>query len=131
MIQPPFIFFLGVALLMGCGAAMAKTPKCDTPESWPGSMALTYLKNAGVIDADGHSFNLKNTTVQVIASGKIDKDLYRQVHLVRFFKQTGEELDAITVSNASSQECSMSDVEVYLVSKRYGNPPSNPIRPPR
>ena len=127
MIQFLFSLSLGAALLMGHVAAIAATPKCDSPESWPGSMALTHLKNAGVIDA--HSFNLKTTTVQVIASEKIDKDLYRQVHLVRFFKQTGEELDAITVNNASSQECSMSDVEVYLVAKQYGISPSNPMHP--
>lgn len=59
--------------------------------------------------------------VRLITSEKIGKDLFRQVHLIQFSVKTGEKLSAITVNEVSSQECSMSNVDVYLVSRQLGN----------
>lgn len=107
-------------LLLGlCTAAYAKDPDCTHPDAWPGGMAFVYLKNAGVIDND--SLDVTKTKITRLASERIGKTLYRQVHLVRFIKKSGESIDAITVNDVSPQECSMSDVDVYLVSRRLGD----------
>ena len=52
-------------------------------------------------------------TVKLLASEKIGKDLYRQIHLVRFVKKTGEPVSAITVNEALHQECSTTEADVY------------------
>jgi len=45
----------------------------------------------------------------------------RQVHLVRFVKRSGEAIGAMTVNEASSRECSLSNVGVYLIAKQLGD----------
>jgi hypothetical protein len=104
---------------LASSAALAKPPDCTSPEAWPAGMAFTHLKNAGVVTNDALDF--KKTTVTRLASEKIGKDLYRQVHLIRFFKISGESIQAIAVNEVSNQECSMSNVDVYLVSSRLGD----------
>jgi hypothetical protein len=99
--------------------ALAKDPDCTNPEAWPAGMAFTHLKNTGVVDNDALDF--KKTKVTRLASERVGKDLYRQVHLVRFVRTSGEPVSAITVNEVSRQECSMSGVDVYLVSKRLGD----------
>ena len=83
-------------------------------------MAFVYLKNAGIIKNMELDFNKTKTTK--LASEKIGKELYRQVHLVIFYKKTGGQVFVITVNNASNEECSMSDVDVYVVSKQLTEP---------
>jgi len=81
-------------------------------------MAFGALKNAGITNNDKVDFT-KTKTVK-LASEKIGKDLYRQVHLVTFAEKSGQTIEAITRNDASSEECSMSGVEVYVVSRRLG-----------
>jgi hypothetical protein len=119
MIRLTYLLTILVALVALPTLALAKTPDCTHPDAWPSGMAFTHLKNAGVVDND--LFDFKKTQVTRLASEKIAKDLYRQVHLVRFFKNSGEQVSAITVNEVSSQECSMSNVDVYLVSRQLGN----------
>lgn len=107
------------ALVLVPIAAVGKTPDCTNPESWPAGITFTYLKNAGLIASD--TLDFKKTTVTRLASEKIGRDLYRQVHLIRFFKLTGEMVQAIAISSASSEECSMSSADVYLVSTRLSD----------
>ena len=109
---------LSVMLITLSTLVAAKVPDCTRPDGWPGGMAFTHLKNAGVLD---NLLDFGKTKVTRLASEKIGKDLYRQVHLVHFVKTSGEDVLAITVNEVSSQECSMSDVDVYLVSKRLGD----------
>jgi hypothetical protein len=97
----------------------AKTPDCTNPDSWPAAMAFTHLKNDGVVNNDELDF--KKTRVTRLASEKIGRDLYRQIHLVQFIGKSGKPVDVITVNEASSQECSMSGVDVYLITKRLGD----------
>jgi hypothetical protein len=98
---------------------IARSPDCTYPDSWPGSMAFSELKNAGLVD--NYNLDFTKTKITRLASELIGKDVYRQVHLVRFLKKSGEYIDAITVNEASHQECSISAVDVYVVSKRLGN----------
>jgi hypothetical protein len=81
-------------------------------------MAFVHLKNAGITDNDKLDFT--KTKVVRLASEKIGNDLYRQLHRVTFTEKSGRITEVITSNDASSQECSMSGVEVYVVSKRLG-----------
>jgi hypothetical protein len=55
-----------------------------------------------------------------LASEKIGKDLYRQIHYVVFTEKSGRTIEVITSNDASNVECSMSAVKVFVVSKRLG-----------
>jgi hypothetical protein len=107
-----------VALTTLSISACAKDPDCTSPEAWPSGMAFTLLKNEGMID--NKDFDYNNTQVKRFASERIGDDLYRQVHLIRFSTMSGKKVSVITVNDASSEECSMSPVEVYLLDKQLG-----------
>lgn len=53
-----------------------------------------------------------------LASGDGGKDRFTQVHDIRFFLRTGGVVEVITVNTVSSEECSMGEIEVLLVSRR-------------
>lgn len=99
----------------------AKDPDCTDSGAWPASIAYSQLKNARIINS--YTLDFDKTRVVRLASEKIGKDavfhveLYRQVHRVMFVKKSGETLTVVTVNDASHEECSMSEVDVYLVSK--------------
>lgn len=99
-------------------------PDCTYSNAWPEAMAYGQLMDAKLIDRDLLDFD-KISSVRLVSEkiGKdptFNKDLYRQVHRIVFVKRSGETLTVITVHNASHVECSMSDVDVYVVSRRLG-----------
>ena len=112
---------LAVSILVLSFPVFAKNPDCTGPERWPSSMAFVYLKNAEIIDSDTLDFD--KTRAVRLASEKIGKDLYRQVHLITFVKKSGEIVKTITLNDASHEECSVSGVDVYVVSKYLGDTP--------
>jgi hypothetical protein len=103
--------------------AVAKTPDCAG--GWPTSMAFVHMKNAGLTDNDKIDFS--KTKTSLIASERIrresrpSRDIYRQVHLVTYVEKSGRVIQAITVNEASSVECSESGVEVFVVSEHIGD----------
>lgn len=105
-------------ILLATGAVNAKDPDCTGAERWPAASAFGYLKNAGI--TDNARLDFTKTRVARLASEKIGKDLFRQVHLIDFTEKTGKSIQVITSSDASSEECSMSGVQVFLVSARLG-----------
>lgn len=98
--------------------AYAKSPDCTGPNRYPASVAFVYLKNAGI--TDNYKVDFDKTKVMRLASEKIGTDLYRQVHYIVFTEKSGVKIDVITVNDASSEECSMSGVEVFVVAKHFG-----------
>jgi len=96
----------------------AKDPDCTGVEAWPTSMAFVHLKNAAITNNDKLDF-AKTKTVR-LASEKIAPDLYHQVHHVSFIEKSGRLIEVITTNDVSSEECSMSEVDVYVVSKHLG-----------
>ena len=98
----------------------AKHPDCAGVGRWAASMAYVHLKNAGLVSPETVDF--KKTTSVRFASQQIGKDLFHQVHLVTFTKKDGGVVQVITVNDASNDECSMSDVVVFVVSKKLGGP---------
>jgi hypothetical protein len=118
MNQTDFARFLALALVMVPPLSTADAPKCDGTESWATSMAFVHLKNAGMLYNETTDFSKTRTTR--IASEKIGKDLYRQVHRVTFIQKSGSPIEVITVNDASHEECSMGGVEVFVISKELG-----------
>ena len=97
---------------------MAEVPDCTDPDTWPAAMAFTYLKNANLTDADHLDFT--KTKVSRLASEEIGRGMYRQIHLVHFSRMVGGSISVITSNEVANEECSMSDVDVYVISRILG-----------
>lgn len=74
--------------------------------------------NAGITNIDKIYFT-KTVTTRV-ASEQIGKDLFRRVHNVVFTEKSGNTIEVITVSDASSEECPMGAFDVYQVKNHFG-----------
>ena len=81
-------------------------------------MALVHLKNAGL--ADLTKIDESKTKAVRLASEKVGKDLYRQVYNITFYDKTGSQIEVVTSNEASNEECSMSGVDIFVVSRRLG-----------
>ncbi len=100
-------------------AAADKHPDCAGVGRWATSMAFVHLKNARLTDNDLVDFS--KTKTDRLASQRIGKDLYRQIHHVVFTEKSGKTIEVITSNDASNAECSMSGVRVFLVSQQLGD----------
>ena len=116
--------FLPVLMLCTFPAAAAEIPDCYGPDHWPANEAFVYMKNAGIVTNDQVDF--KKTTSKKLSYEKIGKDLYRQVHLVTFERRDRKLLQAIVWSDASSEECSMGNAQVFVISQTLGAAPQAP-----
>ena len=112
---------LSVSVLLFPFLASAQPPDYTGIDRYPTSMAFVQLKNAGVTTNQKIDFT-KTKTVR-LASEKLGKDLYRQIHRVVFTEKSGKTIEVITVNNVSSEEGSMSEVEVFVISKQLGRYP--------
>lgn len=99
---------LGIA-----GTCRAADPACA---DWPANMAFVVLKDAGMIDES--RIDRTKTQARRLASQRVGKDLYRQVHDITFHDKAGGEIEVLTSNEASSQECSMGSVDVFVVSRK-------------
>jgi hypothetical protein len=110
---------LFVMLLISISAiAQSQAEKTHGPDcsgGWPTNMAFVHLKNAGL--ADNYSVDFSKTKTERLASEKVGKDLWHQVYRVTFTEKSGDSIDTIAVHDASQEECSMTGVEVFVVSK--------------
>lgn len=95
-----------------------KGPDCSGVENWATSMAFVHLKNAGINDNANVDFT--NTKTTRMTSERLEEDLWRQVHHVTFTERSGNTIEVITVNNASREECSMSNVEMYVIARHLG-----------
>lgn len=100
-------------------SAPDSVPDCAGIDRSPASMAFVHLKNAGL--STGERVDLNQSSATRIASEKRSDSLWRQVHLVRFVEKAGDTISVITANDVSHEECSMSAVEVYVVSQRLGD----------
>jgi hypothetical protein len=99
--------------------SQSKDEKVNGPDcsgGWPTDMTFSHMKNAGLVNNPDIDFS--NTKTTRLASQQIGKDLWHQVYRVTFTKPSGASIEAIAVHDASIEECSMSGVEVFVVSKR-------------
>ena len=95
--------------------ASAEDPDCTGTERWPTSMAFVHLKNAGL--TDNYKLDFAKTKTTRLASEAIAENLYRQIHHIVFTEKAGNTIEVITVNDASHDECSMSGVDVYVISR--------------
>ena len=96
--------------------SFAKGPDCD---SWPMNISEGWLQNAGIVDVI--NLDESKTKITLLASEKKAKGLYTQIYHFIFYDSIGNSYEIITNSDASYKECSMSDVDIYLISKRVLN----------
>jgi len=112
------LFFLAVILGSTLATAQSNHEKVNGPDcsgGWPTNMAFTHLKNAGLVTNADVDFT-QTKTVR-LASEKVGKGLWHQVYEVTFTRKSGGTVDAIAIHDASQEECSMSGVEVFVISK--------------
>ena len=107
---------LGVSIPVVPQSQGGKTGGPDCSGGWPTSMTLVQLKNAGLI-VDNKDIDLSKTKTVRLASERVSNDLWHQVYHVTFTEKSGGRLEAIAVHDASGEECSMTGVEVFVVSK--------------
>jgi hypothetical protein len=107
-------------VLMGCVVAYAQSitkkklgPDCSG--GWPTQMAYAKLKNVGIVSPNAVDFS--KTKTERLASQSIDGKMWHQVYLVTYFKKSGEKVEVIAIHDASDEECSMTDVDVFVVSQ--------------
>jgi hypothetical protein len=100
-------------------AQKANGPDCSG--NWPTNMTFGHLKNAGLVD--NSSIDFSKTKTSRLASEKVGKDLWHQVYHVTFTKKAGGTIEAIAVHDASLEECSMSGVEIFVVSSHLNPDP--------
>lgn len=98
--------------------SLAKTPDCTGVERWATQMALVHLKNAGLIEPS--ALDLTKTKIKMLASEKRANDIYRQIHHISFTDKSGNVTEVITSNDASNDECSMSGVDVFVISRHLG-----------
>ncbi len=107
---------LGFQFALHSQAKETHGPDCSG--GWPANMTFVHLKNAGLVDND--SIDFSKTKTARLASEQIGKDLWHQVYYIEFTKKSGDTIDAIAIHDASTEECSMTGVEVFLISRHLG-----------
>ena len=81
--------------------------------SWPINMAFIHLKNKKVVNFN--NILLENTKAILLKIEILEDDLYRQIYKIKYYDKSSRLVtEVITVNDASSEECSMSDVDVYV-----------------
>ncbi|MFX1676026.1 hypothetical protein PWR63_27840 [Paraburkholderia sp. A2WS-5] len=106
-----FAFVLTVPAL-----CVAKSPPCA---HWPTKMAETVLIDAGLLTPE--KLDDSKTTAVRLASEKTGKNLYQQVYDITFHETGGRTIEVITSSKASSEECSMGSVDVFVTSHKFNS----------
>jgi len=101
-----------IAGLLVAASASAKMPDCH---SWPMNMAEVWLKNEKIVDIT--QLDEPKTEFKLLASEKKKGGLYTQVYHFTFHDKSGKAYDLITQSDATQEECSASEVNVFQVSK--------------
>lgn len=107
------LLIAGLMFAMSAGAA---SPGCT---SWPMNMAEVWMKNEKIVDiAD---IDETKTESKLLAIEKHGKGEYTQIYHFVFHDKNGKKYEVITQNDASANECSLSDVNVFLVSKSTVN----------
>ncbi len=111
---------LSLFLLLFSFHSNAQHPKCDLPTSWASNMAYVYLVNNSIFEKSDVLHD--NTLVVRMASERVGADVYRQIHHVTFELKSGQKAEVITSNEASSEECSLGAVDVFLIDRVFLDP---------
>ncbi|WP_087021911.1 hypothetical protein [Thaumasiovibrio subtropicus] len=103
-------------LTYSCFVNADNIPDCSGAERWPSAMVQVNLKNEfGITLSD-----IEKIDVERIANQPLDEEVHRQVHEVTLTLNDNRVFKAITLHDASAEECSMSGVKIYWVQKESG-----------
>jgi hypothetical protein len=94
---------------------LAAGPDCTAPDRWQTSSTLVKLEAAGLVSPT--ELDPSRTKTTRLASEQVTSGRFRQIHETVFVKRSGATVRVITSSLASSEECSESGVEVFIVSR--------------
>lgn len=109
-----------VAIFVLCTFAAAQ-PKPDSRKgpdlsgSWPTTMTLGVLQDAGLIDEG--QIDRASTSTTRISSERVGKDLWHQAYFVRYKLKSGHTIQAIAMVDASPNTDMRSGPVVYVVSQ--------------
>ncbi|SER18994.1 hypothetical protein SAMN05216522_113104 [Rosenbergiella nectarea] len=103
------LFFLALTPLF----ASAKNSSNDC-HSWPMNMAEVWLKNSGFIKIP--DIDESRTEVKLLSSEKKPHNLYTNIFKFVFYTKDHKKFEVITQNDASDDECSITEVNSYLVS---------------
>jgi hypothetical protein len=92
---------------------------CSSINSFATSTAYVVLKNLNIVSPK--NIDYEKTKTILLSSQKIGEDLDKEIHHITFYKKNGKKVEVITVNDTSSEECSMSGVDVYLIDKKISN----------
>ncbi|OCG34302.1 hypothetical protein A9G28_11550 [Gilliamella sp. Fer1-1] len=103
-----------VILLILCPMlSFAKGPDCHTRAL---DKAKEWLKNSNIVEIE--NLNQSKLRITLLASEQKSKDLYTQIYHFVFYDNKNKAYEVITKSEASNKDCSIGEVDSYLVSKR-------------
>ncbi|WP_239364213.1 hypothetical protein [Snodgrassella communis] len=94
--------------------SLAKAPNCF---SWPMSMTEVWMKNTGIVDIK--DLDESKTKITLMATEKKGNDLYTQIYHFIFYDKYNNSYEIITKIDSSHEECSISSVNGYLISKNF------------
>jgi hypothetical protein len=103
-----------ILLVLSPILSFSKAPDCH---NWPMNMAEAWMQNAEIVDIP--SLDESKTKIKLLALGKKKKGLYTQIFHFVFYDRKGNSYEVITKNEASDDECSMSDVDSYLIAKSH------------
>ncbi|PIT12881.1 hypothetical protein [Snodgrassella alvi] len=105
-----------LAILLGVFpiVCLAKAPNCF---SWPMSMTEVWMKNTEIVDIK--DLDESKTKITLMATEKKGKDLYTQIYHFIFYDKYNNSYEIITKMDSSHEECSISSVNGYLISKNF------------
>lgn len=92
---------------------------CSSINSFATSTAYVVLKNLNIVNPKNIDYDKTKTVL--LSSQKIGDDLDKEIHHITFYKKNGKKVEVITVNDTSSEECSMSGVDVYLIDKKISD----------
>lgn len=102
-------------------AAQPQFTDCSGPEKWAAALVGVRLKNLNLIQQIGgyDKIEVKLLASEQLPSQGHDRDIFRQVHKITIH-DNGNIFTAITVNDASRQECSESGGDVYFIAIECG-----------
>lgn len=105
-----------LALSISFNAKASELSQCSQVGKWADAVTQVKLKNSGILGED--TIDKDRISISLIAEEKVDDLLYKQVHLITYHTKNEEKkIEVISVNMASKEECSMSGVDVYVISQ--------------
>lgn len=114
------LFFVCIVCNNLVFASDTRIPDCSGPDRWAARIVGVHLKN---LNLSKKAAGYDKVEVELLATEPLfkgqDRAIFRQVHKVTIYDH-GNTFMAITVNDASFEECSESGVDVHFISVQCG-----------